>query len=111
MRQQGMGHCGGRCGQCGGNIFDSIGKAFKKVGKSIVSNPARLALGIGTLGLSESFLTPAQLLRDTTGVKASKVLDKAAPIISAVAPEAALGSKLSSKGLKMMGLGYQPMLR
>lgn len=111
MTQQGMGHCGGRCGQCGGNIFDSIGKAFKKVGKSIVSNPLRLAGAIGTLGLSETFLTPAQLVKDATGVKVSKVLDTTAPVISAVGgPELALGSKFTSIGLKQMGLGKQPML-
>ena len=111
MTQQGMGHCGMPCSQCGGNIFDSIGRAFKKVGKSIVSNPARLALGIGTLGLSEGFLTPAQLLRDTTGVRASKVLDVGAPAIAAVGgKELALASKLTSKGLKQFGLGKQPML-
>lgn len=102
-KQKGMGH---GCCQCGGNIFDDIGGAFKKVGKSIVSNPLRLAGAIGTLGLSETFLTPAQLLRDTTGVKASKVLEKAAPVITAVGgPELALGSKLTSKGLSMVGLG------
>ena len=111
MTQQGMGHCGHRCQQCGGNIFDSIGKAFSKVGKSIVSNPLRLAGAIGTLGLSETFLTPSQLIRDATGVKTSTVLDKAAPLLSkAGGKELALAGKLTSKGLQMVGLGYQPML-
>ena len=110
VKQKGMGH-GCMCNQCGGNIFGDIGRAFKKVGKSIVSNPARLALGIGTLGLSEGFLTPAQLLRDTTGIRASKLLDIGAPAISAVGgPELATASKLSSIGLKQFGLGRQPML-
>ena len=104
-KQRGMGHCGKPCHQCGGD-FLGIGKAFKKIGKSIVSNPLRLAGAIGTLGLSETFLTPAQLLRDSTGVKVSKILDTTAPAISAVGgPELALGSKLTSIGLKQVGLG------
>tara|TARA_R110001606_G_scaffold27702_1_gene88365 strand:- start:66 stop:608 length:543 start_codon:yes stop_codon:yes gene_type:complete len=115
LRQQGMGHCGGRCGQCGGD-FLGIGKAFKKIGKSIVSNPLRLAAAIGTMGMSESFLTPMQLVGDATGIKPSKVLNVAAPIIGAVgtaagAPELGLGSKFTAIGLKQMGLGYQPMLK
>lgn len=108
LRQQGMGHCG--C-QYGGD-FLGIGKAFKKIGKSIVSNPLRLALGIGSLGLSETFLQPLDLLKSKTGLKGSKILDVAAPVLSAVGgPELALGSKLTSKALKQMGLGYQPMLK
>lgn len=100
--QRGMGHCG--C-QYGGD-FLGIGKAFKKIGKSIVSNPLRLAGAISTLGLSETFLSPAQLIRDSTGVKVSTVLDKAAPVLSKVGgPELALGSKLTSIGLKQVGLG------
>jgi len=93
-------------GMCGSGIFSSIGRAFKKIGKSIVSNPLRLAGAIGTLGLSETFLTPAQLLKETTGLKTSKVLDKVAPIIATATgnPELALGSKLSSGVLKTMDL-------
>ena len=106
MKQRGKGHCG--C-QRGGD-FLGIGKAFKKIGKSIVSNPLRLALGIGSLGLSETILTPTQLIADAVGVKPSKVLNIAAPIIGAVgtaagAPELGLGSKFTAIGLKQMGLG------
>ena len=105
VKQKGMGHCGMPCEQCGGD-FLGIGKAFKKVGKSIVSNPLRLAAAIGSMGASELMLTPAQLFRDATGIKASKVLDTAAPAIAFVGgPEAALGSKIGSTGLKMVGLG------
>lgn len=101
-KQRGMGHCG--C-QYGGD-FLGIGKAFSKVGKAIVSNPLRLAGAIGTLGLSETFLTPSQLIRDATGVKTSTVLDKAAPLLSkAGGKELALAGKLTSKGLQMVGLG------
>lgn len=113
-KQRGMGH-GCLCNQCGGNIFGDIGRAFKSVGKSIVSNPLRAALALGSAGASELFLTPAQLIRDSTGVRASKVLDVAAPVIGAVgtaggAPQLGLASKLTSKALKQMGLGRQPML-
>ena len=110
MTQQGMGHCSGhghRCGQCGGNIFDSIGSAFKRT----FSSPLRGLAAVSSLGLSETFLQPLDLLKSKTGVKGSDVLKKAAPVISAVGgPELALGSKLTSKGLSMMGLGKQPML-
>lgn len=105
-KQRGMGHCGKQCIQCGGSFFGDIGKAFSKVGKAIVSNPLRLAGAIGTLGLSETFLTPSQLIRDATGVKTSTVLDKAAPLLSkAGGKELALAGKLTSKGLQMVGLG------
>ena len=106
--QKGMGHCGKSCHQCGGNIFDSIGKAFKRT----FSNPARAALAIGSLGMSETFLQPLDLLKSKTGIKGSQILDVTAPIISAVGgPELALGSKFTSIGLKQLGLGHQPMLR
>jgi len=93
-------------GMCGSGFFSSIGKAFKKVGKSIVSNPLRLAGAIGTLGLSEGFLTPAQLLKDSTGIKASKVIDTVAPTIATLSgnPEFALGSKLTSGTLRGLDL-------
>jgi len=96
----------GQGGMCGSGFFSSIGRAFKKIGKSIVSNPLRLAGAIGTLGLSESFLTPAQLLKETTGLKTSKILDTVAPIVATATgnPELALGSKLSSGVLRTMDL-------
>ena len=93
-------------GMCGAGFFSSIGNAFKKVGKSIVSNPLRLAGAIGTLGLSETFLTPAQLLKQSTGIKSSDVIDKVAPILASATgnPELALGSKLTSGTLRGMDL-------
>ena len=93
-------------GMCGSGFFSSIGNAFKKVGKSIVSNPLRLAGAIGTLGLSETFLTPAQLLKESTGIKSSQVIDKIAPIVATASgnPELALGSKLTSGVLRGMDL-------
>lgn len=111
--QKGMGHgmgCGCGCGGQRGGDFLGIGKAFSNVGRAITSNPLRLATAIGTMGMSEAFLTPAQLLKDSTGIKVSKVLDVAAPAIGAVgaaagAPELGFASKLTSKGLKQVGLG------
>ena len=120
MREQkGMGHgmgCGCGCkGQRGGD-FLGIGKAFSKVGRAITSNPLRLATAIGTLGMSEAFLTPAQLLQDSTGIKASKVLSTLAPVIGAVgaaagAPELGLASKFTSAGLKQAGFGKRKRKR
>jgi hypothetical protein len=115
MKQKGMGH-GCMCKQCGGNIFDDIGGAFKSVGKSIVSNPLRLAAGISTLGLSETFLTPAELLGKATGTKTSKLLEKAVPVITAVgaaqgAPSLGKAAGFTAKGLKMMGLGSRRVVR
>lgn len=103
--QMGRGHCGGRCGQCGGD-FLGIGKAFSNVGKSIISNPLRLAAGIGTLGLSETFLTPAQLIGDSVGVKPSKALSVATPFLGAAfGPEMGMASKGTSQVIGMMGQG------
>ena len=104
--QMGRGHC---CGQCGGD-FLGIGKALSKVGKSIVSNPLRLAAGIGTLGLSETFLTPAQLIGDAAGVKPSKALAATTPFLTiagtaAGAPALGKAAGFTSKALKMMGQG------
>jgi len=103
-KQRGMGH---GCCQCGGNIFDDIGGALT----GAFHDPWRGLAAIGTLGASEVIAVPADLLKRTTGVKASKVLEKAAPVITAVGgPELALGSKLTSKGLSMVGLGSRRRL-
>lgn len=110
MTQQGMG-CGHHCSQCGGNIFDSIGSAFKRT----FSNPLRGLAAVSTMGLSETFLQPAELIGKATGTKTSKLLEKAVPVITAVgsaqgAPSLGRAAGLTAKGLKMMGLGKQPML-
>ena len=107
-KQKGMGH-GCMCNkQCGGNIFDDIGGALT----GVFHDPLRAAAAIGTLGASEVIAIPADLFKRTTGVKASTVLEKAAPIIGPIAgPEAVLGSKLTSKGLSMVGLGSRRVIR
>ena len=106
-KQMGMGH-GCMCNQCGGNIFSDIGGALT----GVFRDPLRAAAAIGTLGASEVIAIPADLFKRTTGVRASTVLDKGAPIISAIGgPEAALGSKLTSKGLSMVGLGSRRVIR
>lgn len=104
-KQKGMGH-GCMCNQCGGNIFDDIGGAFKRT----FSNPLRGLAAVSTMGLSETFLQPAEKIGKAVGVKPSVALEKAAPIIGAIgaasgAPELGKASVLTSKGLKMMGLG------
>ena len=100
MRQRGMG-CG-HCGQCGRGFFDNLGRAFT----GVLHNPLRAAAAIGTLGASELVAIPADMLKRTTGVKTSDVLDVSAPVISMVGgPEAAIGSKLTSFGLRQVGLG------
>lgn len=108
--QMGMGHGGMGCG-CGckgqrGGDFLGIGKAFSKVGKAITSNPLRLAGAIGTLGMSEAFLTPAQLIGDSLGVKPSKALGVAAPFLGAAfGPEMGMASKGTAQVMGMMGQG------
>lgn len=105
MRQRGMGHC---CSQCGGSFFGDLGSALT----GAFHDPLRGVAAALTLGASEVIAAPADLLKRQTGVKASDVLTKGAPVIAAVGgPELVLGSKLTSKGLDMIGLGYQPMLR
>ena len=104
MKQYGAG-----C-QCGGNIFDSIASGFSDVGKAITSNPLRAATAIGTLGMSETFLAPAQLIGKAAGVKPSVALAKATPVIGFVgsamgAPDLGKAAGLTSKGLKMLGQG------
>ena len=102
--QMGMGKCG--CGGQRGGDFLGIGKAFSKVGKAITSNPLRLAGAIGTLGMSEAFITPAQLIGDSLGVKPSKALGVAAPFLGAAfGPEMGMASKGTAQVLGMMGQG------
>jgi hypothetical protein len=102
MRQRGMG-CG-HCGQCGKGFFSDLGSAVTGVFKS----PLRAAAAIGTFGASELVAIPADMLKRTTGIKTSAVLDVAAPVIGMVGgPEAAIGSKLTSFGLRQVGLGHK----
>ena len=103
VAQKGAG-CG--CGQRGGD-FLGIGAAFNR----FTSNPLRVAAAIGTLGASEVIALPADVFTQTTGVKASKAFDVVAPVIGALAPEAAMGSKLTSFGLKQIGLGKKKKRR
>ena len=96
-KQMGMGcDC-----QHGGNIFSDIGSALT----GVFHDPLRAVAAVATLGASEVIAIPADIFKRTTGVRASTVLDKAAPLITALGPEAAMGSKLTSKGLSMVGLG------
>ena len=105
MNQRGMGH---GCCQCGNGFFSDLGKSLT----GAFHDPLRGLAAVATLGASEVVAVPADLFKRTTGIKASKVLDKAAPVISAVAgPEGALGSKLTSKGLSMVGLGSRRKMR
>ena len=98
-KQQGMGHCG--C-QHGGNIFSDIGSALT----GAFHDPLRGLAAVATLGASEVIAIPADIFQRTTGVKASTVLDKTAPLIGPIAgPEAAMGAKATSFGLKQVGLG------
>lgn len=96
----------GGCMQQGGD-FLGIGKAFSKVGNSIIHNPLRLAAAIGTAGLSETFLTPAQLTGDKVGVKPSKVVGVAAPVIGLVRPDLGKAAGYTGTALGMMGLGHK----
>ena len=96
-QQMGMG-CG--C-QHGGNIFSDIGGALT----GVFHDPLRAIAAVGTLGASEVIAIPADIFKRTTGVRASTVLDKAAPLIGTLGTEATMGAKLTSKGLSMVGLG------
>ena len=97
LRQRGMGHCG--C-QRGGD-FLGIGKAFKRFTK----NPLRIGAAILTAGASEVIALPADILKHNTGIKASDVLTVGAPVLTAINPAGALGTKLTAFGLKQAGLG------
>lgn len=95
--QRGMGHC-----QHGGNIFSDIGSAIT----GVFHDPVRAIAAVGTLGASEIIAAPADLLKRQTGVRASTLLDTAAPILGPIlGPEAAMGAKGTSFGLKQIGLG------
>ena len=96
-KQKGMG-CG--C-QHGGNFFSDLGSSLT----GVFHDPLRALAAVGTLGASEVIAIPADMLKRTTGVRASTVLDRAAPIIGSLGPEAAMGSKATSFGLKQVGLG------
>lgn len=96
-KQKGMG-CG--C-QHGGNIFSDIGNSLT----GVFHSPLRALAAVGTLGASEMIAIPADLFKRTTGIRASTVLDKAAPIFGAIDPEMAMGAKGTSFGLKQVGLG------
>ena len=96
-KQKGMG-CG--C-QHGGNFFSDLGSSLT----GVFHDPLRALAAVGTLGASEVIAVPADMLKRTTGVRASTVLDRAAPLIGSLGPEAVMGSKATSFGLKQIGLG------
>jgi hypothetical protein len=104
MRGKGKSKQKGGCHQRGGD-FLGIEKAFKKIGNDIVHNPLRLAAAIGTGGISETFLTPAQLIGDKVGVKPSKVAGSLAPVVGLMRPDMGRALGYSATGLKMVGLG------
>ena len=97
-KQKGMG-CG--C-QHGGNFFSDLGSSLT----GVFHDPLRALAAVGTLGASEVIAIPADMLKRTTGVRASTILDKAAPLIGPlVGPEGSMGAKATSFGLKQIGLG------
>ena len=88
-------------GMCGGGFFSSIGNAFKRTFSSI----PRAALALGSLGISETFLQPLDVLKSKTGIKGSQIIDTAMPLIGlAGGPELGVASGLTSKVLKGMNL-------
>ena len=101
-KQYGMGHCGR---QRGGD-FLGIGSALSRT----FSNPLRGLAAVGTMGLSETFLQPAEAVGKLVGVKPSRALKVASPFIGAVGsaignPELGMASKGSAEVLEMMGVG------
>ena len=93
---------GSGCGcQHGGNFFSDLGSSLT----GVFHDPLRALAAVGTLGASEVIAIPADMLKRTTGVRASTVLDRAAPIIGSLGPEAVMGAKATSFGLKQVGLG------
>jgi hypothetical protein len=110
-KQMGMGH-GCMCKQYGGD-FLGIGSALKRT----FSNPLRGLAAVSSLGLSETFLQPAEAIGKKVGVKPSDALKKATPILGqlgaiAGAPQLGQASGLTAEALKQMGLGSrrQPIL-
>ena len=94
---------GSGCGcQHGGNFFSDLGSSLT----GVFHDPLRALAAVGTLGASEVIAIPADMLKRTTGVRASTILDKAAPLIGPlVGPEGSMGAKATSFGLKQIGLG------
>jgi hypothetical protein len=104
VRKKQMGNgCGcNKCGQYGGNIFNDIGGALT----GAFHNPLRGLAAVATLGSSELIAAPADLFKRTTGKKASKFLNMAAPVAGLIGgPDASLGTKLTAFGLDQVGLG------
>ena len=100
-KQRGMG-----CGCQHGGDFLGIGSALSRT----FSNPLRGLAAVGTMGLSETFLQPAEAVGKLVGVKPSRALKVASPFIGAVGsaignPELGMASKGSAEVLEMMGVG------
>lgn len=87
--------------QHGGNIFDSVGNYFS----GLVKNPLRAGLALTTFGTSEIGYGASKLAEKATGIKGSKLLDTALPIITAVAPELIVPTKVVSATGKLIGAG------
>ena len=89
-----------------GGDFLGIGSALSRT----FSNPLRGLAAVGTMGLSETFLQPAEAVGKLVGVKPSRALKVASPFIGAVGsaignPELGMASKGSAEVLEMMGVG------
>lgn len=105
--QSGMG-CGCQVGGQVGGDFLGIGSALERT----FSNPLRGLAAVSSLGLSESFLQPVEVIGKKVGVKPSEALKKATPILGqlgsiAGAPELGQASGLTAEALKQMGLGHK----
>lgn len=88
-------------GMCGSGFFSSIGSAFKRAFSSI----PRAALAVGSMGISETFLQPLDVVKKTTGIKGSQVLDLVSPVLGVVGgPEMGIAGKLTSGVLKSIDL-------
>jgi hypothetical protein len=88
-------------GMCGSGLFSSIGSAFKRAFSSI----PRAALAVGSMGISETFLQPLDVVKKTTGIKGSQVLDLVSPVLGVVGgPEMGIAGKLTSSVLKKIDL-------